>query len=202
MWNNNNTSHDCPHCGLTVYRHEGHDYTPVKDQLLTGKILRARGEESDMAFRFVYVFHQCEPETVDAYTALRQRALDGLALLLAANPSRFDQADLMDAKADTDEKIRYLTQMTQDYGLTLECPRCGAGVGEPCENLSERNRGRMAYTRRPHDTRLPYAGTVEAAHLETLRTDIGDANTFMNKIVEALEGEKALEKLTALVRGY
>lgn len=202
MWNNNQTRHDCPHCGVIVFRHEGHDYTPLDRQLLTGKILRDNTDKNDLAFRFAYVFHQCEPETVAAYTALRQRALDGLTLLMAASPHRFDQADLMDAKANADEKVKYLAEMTQKYGLTLECPRCGAGIGEPCENLTERRRGRTAYTVRPHDTRLPYAGTTEATHLETLRAELGDAASFMLKITEALEGERALEKITTLVRGY
>lgn len=202
MWNNNQISHSCPNCGVTVYHHQGRDYAPLAHQLLTGKIIHPRGESSDMEFRFAYVPHDCEPETVDKFAELRQRALDGLGLLLAVTPSSFDQADLIDAKQSTDEKIAHLTEMTEQYGLTLECPRCGAGIGQPCENLSERKHGRLAYTRRPHETRLPYADTVEAKHLETIRAEVGDAVTFMNQINEALEGENALERLTALVRGY
>lgn len=45
--------------------------------------------------------------------------------------------------------------------FTLQCSRCSAGVGQMCQNLTQRKYGKHVATSKPHDHRLPQRNVVD-----------------------------------------
>lgn len=200
MWNPQNTTHDCPHCGMVVYNHRGEDYSALRGQRLTGQIARNPAQPSDLAFRYTYLRHVCLPGDVEIHGKLREKAIEGVQALIDNHERAYDQADYQDALQDAESIRDRAVQLVYENGLTLICPKCEAGIGEPCLNLLERKRGNHAFTKRPHEDRLPLAGTQEHQEIENIRNELGTAQQTLNTINEALESENALEQLLELMR--
>lgn len=182
----------CPECGVSVFGHEGKLYTPLREYLLTGTMV---GRDRDPEFRRAYIEHSCRPEDLERYGTVAEGVVAALKQLIEDNPLRWLQSDLQEAAADSHTRYTQLREITARAGLTRECPRCGAAVGNPCENLMERKRGNTVPTKNPHEERMPLPETVEAAELDLAREATADAYSVLNQIQEALKTDSALEKL-------
>jgi uncharacterized Zn finger protein (UPF0148 family) len=182
----------CPECGVSVFEHEGKLYTPLREYMLSGTMV---GRDRDPEFRRTYVEHRCRPEDLERYGAVAEGVVEALKKLIEDNPPRWLQSDLQAAGTVAHTSYTKLREITVRAGLTRECPRCGAGIGNPCENLMERKRGNTVPTKNPHEERTPLPDTVEASELDAAREETADAYGVLNRIQEALKTDRALEKL-------
>lgn len=185
----------CPHCGLSVFEHEGKRYTPLREFLLSGDLF---GKNRDPEFRRVYVEHTCRPEDLESYVSATEGVVDALKQFIDDNPPRFTYDELQEAATTAHSSQVQLREVTASAGLSRDCPRCGAAVGSPCENLLERKRGRLVPTKNPHDERTPLPETIEAAELGLAREETAEAYGLLAEIQEALKTDRALEKLLRL----
>jgi ribosomal protein S27AE len=182
----------CPECGVTVFDHDGKHYTPLGEYLLSGDML---GHDRHVEFRRTYVEHTCRPEDLDRYSVVAESVIEGLKRLIEDNPPQWLSSDLQAAGAAAHTSYSKLQEVTARTGLTRECPRCGAGVGSPCENLTERRRGNVVPTKKAHEERMPIPDTIEASELQLAREETAGAYGLLSEIQEALKTDRALEKL-------
>jgi ribosomal protein S27AE len=187
-----NTITGCPECGASVFEHEGKNYTPLREYLLSGTMV---GRDRDVEFRRTYVEHSCRPEDLDRYSSVAQGVVEALKKLIEDNPPQWLSSDLQAAGAAAQDSYSKLQEITARTGLTRECPRCGAGVGSPCENLTERKKGNVVPTKKAHEERMPLPDTIEAAELSGAREETAEAYGLLSQIQEALKSDRALEKL-------
>ncbi|MEO3931374.1 hypothetical protein WMO79_00980 [Micrococcaceae bacterium Sec7.4] len=185
----------CPDCGVSVFEHDGKRYTPLGRYLLSGTMV---GRERDVEFRRTYVEHRCRPEDLERYSVAAEGVIEGLKRLIEDNPPRWLSSDLQDAGTAAHDSYSKLQEITARVGLTRECPRCGVGVGSPCENLTERRRGNVVPTKKAHEERMPLPDTIEAAELDLAREETAQAHGVLFEIQEALKSDRALEKLLRL----
>lgn len=185
----------CPECGVSVFRHEGKHYTPLRDYLLSGDMF---GRDCDPEFRRAYIEHRCSPEDLERYENVADGVVEALKQLIEDNPPQWTQGELQDAAADAHDSYAKLREVTARTGLTRECPRCGAAAGSPCENLLERRRGNTVQTKNPHEERTPLPETVAAAEVALAREEAQAAYGVLSEIQEALKTDSALEKLLRL----
>ena len=182
----------CPECGVTVFEHDGKRYTPLDEYLLSGTMV---GRERDVEFRRTYVEHRCRPEDLERYGVAAEGVIEGLKKLIEDNPPRWLSSDLQAAGTAAHDSYSKLQEVTARAGLTRECPRCGAAVGAPCENLTERRRGNVVATKKAHEERMPLPETIEATELNLAREETAGAYGLLSEIQEALKSDRALEKL-------
>lgn len=194
-----NVTTGCQKCGIPVFEHELKYYTPLREYLLTGSMI---GRDRDLAFRRTYVEHRCRPEDLDRYQTVAEDVVNGLKQLIEDNPPQWLQTDLREAAATVHTSYSKLREVTARTGLTRACPRCGAGIGSPCENLAERKRGNTVPTKNSHEERMPLPETVEAAELNLAREENAEAYGLLHQIQEALRTDGALEKLLRLAERY
>ncbi|KIA72667.1 hypothetical protein ANMWB30_24350 [Arthrobacter sp. MWB30] len=174
-------------------------YTPVREFLLTGQFL---GRRPDLNFRRTYIEHTCRPEDLSNHSELARKVTEALKQLIEDNPPQWAPHDLKRAAETARDRQKTLRELIFWHGLTRECPRCGAGTGEPCENLSERKRGNTITTKNPHDERIPLPETVEASELERAREETTEAYGLLHQIRDALATDDALQKLVRLAEQY
>ncbi|MCB5280586.1 hypothetical protein [Arthrobacter sp. ES1] len=185
----------CPDCGVSVFDHDGKRYTPLGEYLLSGNMV---GRERDVQFRRTYVEHTCRPEDLERHSVVAEGVIEGLKKLIEDNPPRWLSSDLQAAGKAAHDSYSKLQEVTARTGLTRECPRCGAGVGNPCENLTERRRGNVVPTKKAHEERMPLPDTAEASDMQLARDETADAYGLLFEIQEALKSDRALEKLLHL----
>jgi hypothetical protein len=185
----------CTECGVSVFEHEGKNYTPLREYLLSGTMV---GRDRDPEFRRTYVQHRCRPEDLERYSVVAEGVVEALKKLIEDNPPQWLSSDLQAAGAAAHDSYSKLQEITARTGLTRECPRCGAGVGKPCENLTERKKGNAVPTKNAHGERMPLPDTIEAAELSVAREETAEAYGLLSQIQEALKSDRALEKLLRL----
>lgn len=185
----------CPHCGVPVFEHQGKHYTPLQEFLLSGDLF---GRNRDPEFRRVYVEHICKAEDLERYERAAEDAVAALKQLAEDNRSTQTYEDLQKANDAARDSQAQLRETAASTGMSRDCPRCGAPVGSPCENLLERRRGNTVPTKNPHDERTPLPGTVEAAQLDLAREETAGAYGLVAEIQEALKSDRALETLIRL----
>lgn len=196
MWAMNKKLRDCPVCGVTVIHHRGDDLSPVEGYHLTGNLLSH--DMADVAKRKVYVNHTCDPSDIQEQTTRQDQVLEGLRALYGTEEDRYDQADLTDALEWADRTSAELQALIYEHGLTRPCPKCDASEGDRCENLSARKRSVFAYTKYPHQERLPVAEMQSIEKLVSLREENANAHVLLDKIHLALQGQQAIEQLIAI----
>lgn len=189
----------CPKCGASVFDYEGRLYSPLREYLLTGNLV-GRGQAPE--FRRAYVEHSCRLEDLEQFQQDAEGVVSALKRLIEDNPPTWLPEDLRDAATAAQASNSRLREVTASAGLTRECPRCGTGVGDPCENLLERKRGNTVPTKNPHQERLPLPETLEAAQIDLAREESSEAHGLLNEIREALKTEGALTKLLRLAERY
>lgn len=189
----------CLKCGVSVFEHEGKFYTPLGEYLLSGTMV---GRERDVEFRRTYVQHSCRPEDLARYSTVAEGVVEALKKLIEENIPQWLRSDLQDAATAAHTISAKLRVITARAGLTRECPRCNAGVGNPCENLIERKRGNVVPTKNAHEERLPLPDTVEASEMVLAREETAEAYGMLSEIQEAFKTERALEKLLRLAERY
>jgi uncharacterized Zn finger protein (UPF0148 family) len=182
----------CLECGVSVFEHEGKNYTPLGEYLLSGPLV---GRDGDVQFRRTYVEHRCRPEDLERYSVVAEGVVEALTKLIEDNPPQWLSSDLQVAGKEAHERYSKLQEVTARTGLTRECPRCGAAVGSPCENLTERKKGNVVPTKKAHEERMPLPDTVEASELELAREETAEAYGVLFEIQEALKTDRTLEKL-------
>lgn len=185
----------CRDCGVTVFEHDGKHYSPLQEYLLSGPMV---GRERDVEFRRTYVEHRCRPEDLERYSLVAEGVIEGLKRLIEDNPPRWLSSDLQAAGTAAHETYAALQEVTARAGLTRDCPRCEVAAGDACENLTERKRGNVVATKKPHEERMPLPGTVEAAEIDLAREETAGAYGLLHEIQEALGTDRALEKLLRL----
>lgn len=185
----------CRDCGVSVFEHEGRFFTPLGDYLLSGSMV---GRTRDVEFRRTYVEHRCRPEDLESYSVVAAGVIEGLKKLIEDNPPRWLSSDLQSAGSAAHDSYTRLQEITARAGLTRECPRCGAEVGNPCENLTERKKGNVVPTKKAHEERMPLPDTAEASELTLAREETAEAYGVLHEIREALNSDRALEKLLRL----
>lgn len=185
----------CLECGVSVFEHAGKNYTPLGEYLLSGPMV---GHDRDVQFRRTYVDHRCRPEDMERYSVAAEGVVEALKKLIEDNPPQWRSSDLQGAGAAAHASYSTLQEVTARTGLTRDCPRCGAGVGDPCENLTERKKGNVVPTKKAHEERMPLPDTIEASELELAREETAGAYGLMFEIQEALKTDRALEKLLRL----
>lgn len=186
---------DCLQCGVSVFQYEGKHYTPLREFLLSGDMF---GKKRDPEFRRVYVEHRCRPEDLERYEAAAEGVVTALKQLAEDNRSQRTYDELQDAAEAAHASQITLRETTARTGMSRDCPRCGAPLGAPCENLLERRRGNTVPTKNPHNERIPLPGTVEAFELDLMREETAAAYGLLSEIQEALKADRALEKLIRL----
>lgn len=185
----------CLECGVSVFEHEGKNYAPLSEYLLSGPMV---GHDRDVQFRRTYVEHRCRPEDLEHYSLVAEGVIEGLKRLIEDNPPRWLSSDLQDAGTAAQETYVALQEITARAGLTRDCPRCDVAIGDACENLTERKRGNVVPTKKPHEDRMPLPGTVDAAEIDLAREETAGAYGLLHEIQEALKTDRALEKLLRL----
>lgn len=185
----------CPVCGRAVLVRRSTAYDPVEGFFLTNHPIHDDFEE-----RRVYIPHECLDRDVEAHTVLVDDVVARLVGLRADACSVWDQADYADAMVARDGAVAELRELVDRLGLSRECPKCGTGVGEPCENLTLRRRGEHVPTRAPHAERLAGIGSRDGMELAALRSRLAGSHGLVHDVYTALAGQEAIEKLIDLVR--
>lgn len=180
--------------------------------------------------RHVYVAHGCDPVERDAHESTMRGLAErtGKALAEAASqvvgrtlsaedvqgegvlegilypdlPVGADhEADrLRRAVANADKEV---TRVLVEAGMARRCPRCGARVGAVCENLTERRRGRLVHTARPHVERVPAPDDIPGGEYMRAVRSLGDAaaaedgfrNQVMRLVADSMRRERRLQGL-------
>lgn len=190
----------CVHCGISVYRHRKIDYIPVDRRMLTGNLFAHN--DPDIGLRHVWVEHICDPERVDEYASLRAEVAEKLSNLIQENqPPEWLPEVLKQQHLDAKESLALLGELTTRLSLTRPCSKCGADVGESCENLSERKRGNTVATKNPHLERMPYGESSEPEELSRARQEVSERYRLVEQTKSILSDSNALERLLRLVRG-
>lgn len=190
----------CAHCGVSVHRHRKIDYTPVAQPMLTGNLFV--NYDPDLAMRHVWVQHECDPEKVEKYSALRTEVAEKLSTLIEENrPPTWMPEQLMQQQLNAREHLEVLGELTTRFALTRPCPKCDKAVGEICENLSERKRGNVVATKNAHPERMPYGEPEEPEELLTARSEVARKYELVEQTKNILNDANALEGLLNLVRG-
>lgn len=198
MQNHHRTFADCPHCGRSVITHQQQHFDRIAGTHLTQDYV---GRELRFSRRAVYIPHLCDPEAVEAHSTLRVRVLEQLDGL-AGSPAlqAVGSADYEDAKQEAQTRLAAQNDTIREHGLLLVCPKCSAGIGQRCENLTARRRGEQAPTSQPHQERLPFPVALEDDALRVLIEETREAYGHLHEIETALNGANAIEALIALVK--
>lgn len=96
------------------------------------------GRDGFAKYALSYREHHCNEDDVQAYETDQEARL-----------ARQEANDA--ARVDIQETKR----LSNEQALGFACPKCGVGVGEVCENLTERRKGNQVGTEWPHSQRLP-----------------------------------------------
>lgn len=190
----------CAYCGVSVYRHRGASYIPVKNRMLTGNLFV--NHDPDLAHRHVWIEHECDPERVAKYAALRAEVAEKLSILIDENrPPAWMPELLIQQRLNAGEQLKELNELTTRYALTRSCPKCQVEIGEICENLTERRRGNTTATKNPHPERMPFGEAEEPEELLTAREHVAEQYQLVEETKSVLDDANALEGLLRLVRG-
>lgn len=198
MHNHNRTYADCPHCGRSVTTHREQLLDRVAGSHFTSDSF---SPQLQLSPRAVFIPHICDPAAVETHSELRARVLEQLEALAASSAlQEIGAADYEDAKSEAAARLSAQNEAIREHGLLLVCPKCDAGVGERCENLTARRRGEKVPTSQPHQERLPFPIALEQDALRPLIDETREAYGHLHEIETALSGTNAIEALIALVK--
>lgn len=188
----------CRDCGQSVYEHRGQLLVPVTGVYLTGQIIGAGRE--DLATRFVYLPHACDPGDIADYEQSTAAAMQVLMELRQAQESPWSQANYVDALAAARGTQRELRELIARHSLEHPCPRCDAEIGHPCLNLTRRRSGVNVPNVHPHAERTPDISAMPEWELFKLQRRLTDQQSLTQQIADSLSTEQQLTSLIDRLR--
>ncbi|MFD2024124.1 MULTISPECIES: hypothetical protein [Promicromonospora] len=186
----------CHSCGRTGFRYDQGLYDPVAGRLLT----RSTHDPGDFEERYTYLPHECLDEDIEEYQRKIDAVVQSLERLREETTSPWDQASYADARVAAKGTRQELQELVARHSLERDCPRCGAGRAEPCENLVQRRSGRHVPTKHPHDERVPAVETVAGREIAALRDQVLDEHDIVSEIYHALSRDESIDKLLQIAR--